>query len=239
MHAVKYSTLSDTECLCIAKEFAAGKIYNFKAFFMQEHGPISWLEEIVSRVYQAGDINQVRGIEGMAARKIFERFNDHIKSPGFIFKKSMGENRDCINSLLNFGYYLLFSRINATVRALGLNPYLGFLHSPADNFESLVCDIQELFRARINGFILRLINKKMITCDDFLESKNGFYLNKDGVTKFLNHFEGEMNRKNSTSSLSLKDHIYIQVTIIKNWVLENKSLTFYKWDVSSEPGDIP
>ncbi len=94
------------------------------------------------------------------------------------------------------------------------------------------------FRARINRFILRVINKKIITREDFVESKNGFYLNKEGVTKFLNHFEGEMNRKNSKSSLSLKEHIYIQVSIIKNWVLENKSLTFYKWDVSSDPGEF-
>ncbi len=94
------------------------------------------------------------------------------------------------------------------------------------------------FRERIDRFILRLINLEIIKENDFVESRNGFYLNKDGVTKFLNHFEGEMNRKNSKSSLSLKEHIYIQVSIIKNWVLENKSLTFYKWDVSSDPGEF-
>jgi CRISPR-associated endonuclease Cas1 len=237
-HAKKYSALSDTECLCIGKEFAAGKILNYEAFFRQKHGPSGWLEELISHIYQASDIYQVRGVEGMAARKIFERINDHIKSHDFLFKKRMRQQPDRINSLLNFGYYLLFSRINATVRAVGLNPYLGFLHSPGDNYESLVCDIQELFRARINRFILRLINKKIITREDFMESKNGFYLHKEGVTKFLNHFEGEMNRKNTKSSLSLKDHIYIQVAIIKNWVLENKSLTFYKWDVSNDPGEI-
>jgi len=240
-HTRKYGMLTETECLCIAKEFAAGKILNSISFFNQRFMKggnifINDLIEATSNIYQAIDIHQVRGIEGMASRKIFEKFNDYIKSPDFHFKKRIRQQPDRINSLLNFGYYLLFSRINATVRALGLNPYLGFLHSPGDNYESLVCDIQELFRSRINRLILRLINKKIITNDDFKESKNGFYLNKEGVKKFVNHFEGEMNRKHKKSSLSLKEHIYVQTTVIKNWVLDNKSLTFYKWDVSKEPG---
>ncbi|MCX6578827.1 MAG: CRISPR-associated endonuclease Cas1 [Candidatus Aminicenantes bacterium] len=238
VHTQKYGKLTETECLCIAKEFAAGKIRNFKALFVQKHVSSNWLDEIVSQIYQAGDIFQVRGIEGMAARKTFERLNEHIKSPDFQFKKRMRQHPDRINSLLNFGYYLLFSRINSTVRAMGLNPYLGFLHSPGDNYESLVCDIQELFRARINRLILRLINKKIITGEDFQESKNGFYLNKEGVTRFINHFEGEMNRKHTKASLSLKEHIYVQVTVIKNWVMDDKSLTFYEWDISKEPGGI-
>jgi CRISPR-associated endonuclease Cas1 len=238
LHTQKYGKLTETECLCLAKEFAAGKIYNYKALFEQKYVSSGWLDEIVSRIYQAGDIFQVRGIEGRAARETFARLNEHIKSPDFQFKKRMRQQPDRINSLLNFGYYLLFSRINATVRAVGLNPYLGFLHNPGDNYESLVCDIQELFRARINRLILRLINKKIITKEDFKESKNGYYLNKEGVTEFINHFEGEMNRKHTKGSLSLKEHIYVQVGVIKNWVLDNKSLTFYKWDLAKEPGGI-
>lgn len=33
------------------------------------------------------------------------------------------------------GYCLLFSRLNTMVRAAGLNPYLGFLHDGADDYE--------------------------------------------------------------------------------------------------------
>jgi hypothetical protein len=73
---------------------------------------------------------------------------------------------------------LLFSRINATVRTVGLNPYLGFLHSPQDNYESLVCDIEELFRARIDRFIIRLTNLKVVKRDDFVEAERGLYLKK-------------------------------------------------------------
>ena len=141
-----------------------------------------------------------------------------------------GPGKEQPNSLLNFGYYLLFSRINATVRAMGLNPYLGFLHSSGNTYESLVCDIQELFRANIDRFIFRLINTRIIREDDFVENQAGYYLRKEGVVKFLNQMEVEMNKKERKASLSLKEHIYTQVTVIKNWLIENKTLSFYKWE---------
>ncbi len=234
-HARKYYALSDTGCLCIAKEFAAGKIRNYSDFFKQRYkkGENEFLKELdegISRIYQTGDIYQVRGFEGAFSKKIFSRLNDHIKYPYFHLEKRMRHRQDPINSLLNFGYYLLFSRINAAVRAVGLNPYLGFLHSPGNRYESLVCDIQELFRSGIDRLVLRLINMKIITDKDFVETNHGFFLGKEGKSKYINRMEEEMNRKEAKVSLSLKEHIYTQVVVIKNWVLENKSITFYKYN---------
>jgi len=130
---------------------------------------------------------------------------------------------------MNFGYYLLFSRINVTVRAVGLNPYLGFLHNPEDSYESLVCDIEEPFRARIDRLIIRVVNLKMITRDDFVNTEKGSYLKRDAVKKFIRRFEEEMERKNAKNTLSLKESIYVQVMQIKKWVTEGSSLAFYEW----------
>lgn len=235
-HGKKYCSLSETEILCIAKELAVGKINNYISLFKQKYVKeqnffIGELERVIQRMYQAGGVHQVRGFEGAATKKIHERLNGLIDDAVFHIKKRERKNPDRINSLLNFGYYLLFSRINATVRAIGLNPYLGFLHSPEDNYESFVCDIEELFRPRIDRFIIRLINLKTITKDDFSETERGLYLKKDAVKKFLNQFEAEMERKTSANTLSLKESIYVQTMVFKNYVLENKPLSFYAWKV--------
>lgn len=236
-HARKYSSLTETEHLSIAKEFAAGKIKNYISLFRQRyikdlHLFISELERAVEEIYQTADINAVRGHEGAITRKIYAQLNCFIDDEAFHIKKRQRYNPDRINSLLNLGYYLLFSRINATVRAVGLNPYLGFLHSPEDNYESLVCDIQELFRAHIDRFIIRLINLKVIIPDDFVETERGFILKRDVVKLFLNHFEAEMDRKGKgKNSLSLKENIYAQTMIIKNYLLEDKPLSFYHWQI--------
>ena len=57
---------------------------------------------------------------------------------------------------------------------------------------------------------------------------------KETVKSFLNQYEAEMERKNTKNTkntLSLKESIYVQTAIFKNYVLENKPLTFYAWNV--------
>jgi CRISPR-associated protein Cas1 len=235
-HGKRHYSFTDTETLSIAKEFAAGKLRNYIPLFKQRYAKdtktfIADIERTIKDIHQAAGINEVRGHEGSAAKKIYPQLNRFMDDEAFHIAKRQRKKPDRINSLLNYGYYLLFSRINATVRAVGLNPYLGFLHSPEDNYESLVCDIEELFRARIDRLIIRMANLKVITKNDFTETEKGFYLTRDALAKFLNQFEAEMERKTSTGTLSLKESIYVQISVVKNFMLEDKPLTFYLWDV--------
>jgi CRISPR-associated protein Cas1 len=233
-HGRKYASLSETEILMFAKEFAAGKLTGYASLFRQRQAGEAYrfageLDRVVKDIHAAGDVHQVRGFEGAAAKKTYVKLNGLIDNPAFHIKKRDRRNPDRVNSLLNFGYYLLFSRVNATVRALGLNPYLGFLHSPADNYESLVCDIEELFRARIDRLVVRLVNLKVIAEADFTETGKGLYLTRAAAKKYLYQFEAEMDRKKGKAVLSMKDEIYVQAAILKKWALENGSLSFYNW----------
>jgi CRISPR-associated protein Cas1 len=232
-HGRRYQSLTDTEILSIAKEFAATKLENFVSLFAQRYAKgeylfLAELGRVIEKIHGAGDIQEVRGLEGSATKKIYSHLNEFIDDKDFHIKKRERKKPDRINSLLNFGFYLLFSRINATVRAVGLNPYLGFLHAPEDNYESLVADIQELFRANICRFIIKIVNLKSIGKEDFTESDRGFYLGKAKKT-FLAQFEAEMERKPGKNTLSLKENIYAQTMVIKNYILESKLLSFYRW----------
>ncbi|GAB4546130.1 MAG: hypothetical protein Fur0020_14950 [Thermodesulfovibrionia bacterium] len=234
-HARRYYSLTETEILSIAKEFAVHKLLNYLSLFRQRYSKglnksVKEIESYINSINRASDINQVRGFEGASQRIIYEAINGFIDDSLFHIRKRERKNPDRINSLLNLGYYLLFSRINATTRAIGLNPYLGFLHSPEDDFESLVCDIQELFRARIDRLIIKLVNLKIIKGDDFIETAKGWYLTKVAKRGFLNHFEAEMERGSSGNGLSLKEAIYVQTVVIKDYILKDKPITFYRWD---------
>src|SRR5208337_4404075 len=158
-------SLSDTEALSIAKEFAAGKIRNYISLFKQRYSSgmnhlINRLDRGVSDIQAAANVDEVRGFEGAIAKEVYGMLNDLIDDDTFHIKTRERKNPDRINSLINFGHYLLFSRINATLRSVGLNPYLGFLHSSENDYESLACDIEELFRARIDRFLIRMVNLK-------------------------------------------------------------------------------
>lgn len=235
-HARKHYALSDIEALSIAKEFAAGKVGNYISLFKQRYSAgmniaIKRLDRAVSDIQAAANVDEVRGFEGAIAKEVYGMLNDLIDDDTFHIKTRERKNPDRINSLINFGHYLLFSRINATLRSVGLNPYLGFLHSSENNYESLACDIEELFRARIDRFLIRTLNLKTITADDFYETSRGMFLKKDAVVKFLQQFESEMEKKSSRSELSLKETIYFQVNVFRKWILDNSSLWFYNWEV--------
>jgi CRISPR-associated protein Cas1 len=234
-HAIKHGALTYAETLAIAREFAQGKLENYAAMLDLKRD--SALEEVAdavradsARMGEAESVEALRGLEGAAARRIYRGLNLVVTDKRFHLHKRGRKKPDMINSLLNFGFYLLFSRINATVRAAGLNPYLGFLHSPADDYESLVCDIQELFRAEIHNFIIKLINLRVIGAGDFEDrGEDGLRLCGEGRVKFLNQFEDLMERKHAAGKPCLKNNIYAQVSTIRSWVVDGGSLIFYRW----------
>jgi CRISPR-associated protein Cas1 len=235
-----YALSATTEHLMIAKEFAKGKLRNYCSFLKQRYEAgmnqlLHELEERIEEINQAVSIEQVRGYEGIAARSVYAYFRallDGKHQDAFSFKTRNRKAGDRMNAFLNFAYYLLFSWINTTVRAMGLNPYLGFLHSDNNNYESLVCDIEELFRARIDRLVIRCINTRIIKPDDFYEKEGRYLLSRDGMKKFIAEFENELERKNAKKDLSLKEEIHEQCQRDKDFFLrDDTSLTYYRWKV--------
>lgn len=234
---LRFQSLSDTEHLWIARQFAVGKLKNYIALFRQRYdaeATVHLIRQIggaIESIERAGDVNQVRGHEGAIAKKVYRHLNILIDAPAFHLTTRGRMVPDRINALLNFGYYLLFTRINATLRAMGLNPYLGFLHSHHDSYESLACDVEELFRSRIDRLIIRCINLKVIKPEDFQEKDKRLVLNKDGTRKFIQQLEAELDRKNSRNELSLEENIHLQCQLVKRFFCEGANLNFYEWVV--------
>lgn len=234
LHAGKYSRLSEATKIALAREVALTKLHNYIYLFKQKYQPelkplIRDLNEIIRRLETSSDLNEIRGLEGLAARKIYSSFKNFINNQAFQLSKRQRRPPDRINSLLNLGAHLLYSRINALIRSAGLNPYLGFLHSASDDYESLVSDLVDIFRPRMERFILRLINLRIIDEHSFEESNGGYYLNREGKHRFISHLENELNQKPEAKKLSFKDQISLQVKIIKDWVMKDSSLVFLKW----------
>lgn len=172
----------------------------------------------------------MRGLEGIAARKTFAQIGSWIESPDFQWHGRKRRPPDRINSLLNFAYHLLFCRINVLVRAAGLNPFLGFLHEPNEHYEALVCDIQELFRASIDRFVVKLVNLGMIKAEDFIENLQGFWLMRTAKNQFLSEFTKELDRQPHNHNLtSLNQALSLQVDSVRDFFLYDKPLQFFSW----------
>ena len=100
------------------------------------------------------------GIEGNAGRIYWSAVRMVIPAE---YKWQIREGRganDPVNSLLNYGYGILYSRIEQAITLAGLDPYAGFLHADRPGKPSLVLDLIEEFRqVAVDRVVWGLVNR--------------------------------------------------------------------------------
>jgi CRISPR-associated protein Cas1 len=87
---------------------------------------------------------------------------------------------DEFNCLLNYGYGVLYSRVEKACIIAGLDPYVGFNHTDDYNKKSFVFDLIEMYRIYIDRTVFNLFSKKQVSDTFFDEIPNGMTLNKEG-----------------------------------------------------------
>lgn len=80
---------------------------------------------------------------------------------------------DPINAMLNYGYALAETECTLALRAIGLDPGLGVMHTDKPARDSLALDLIEPLRPVVDDLILQLIARRVFTSDDFVEDGRG------------------------------------------------------------------
>lgn len=198
------------ESLKIAKNFIIGKIFNAKWVIERAKRDYAlrldaeklsrvsaMLSNSISMVQDCNDADVLRGIEGEAAGIYFSVFDDLILQQKDDFKFETRNRRpplDNVNALLSLTYTMLTGMCQNALETVGLDPYVGFMHSDRPGRASLALDLMEEMRSVFaDRFVLTLINKKMISDKDFQKMENGaVFLTEEGRKKF---FAALQNRK--------------------------------------------
>ncbi|MGH7784288.1 MAG: CRISPR-associated endonuclease Cas1, partial [Candidatus Binatia bacterium] len=98
----------------------------------------------------AATVNEARGTlmgtEGTAGRIYWDGVKEIIGHKTEFFGREHRGATDAVNSLLNYGYGILYSQIWGAVLNAGLEPFAGFLHVDRPGKPSLVLDLVEEFR---------------------------------------------------------------------------------------------
>lgn len=118
-------------------------------------GPINNLEEIRAKLFAC---------EGQAAGFYWELVKDLLGSAVYFKGRERKGATDLVNSLLNYGYGVLYSRIFESVIMAGLNPTISFLHKEQYGKPTLIFDMIEEFRQPIvdrSVFAMIRKNEKM------------------------------------------------------------------------------
>ena len=206
MEAAQYGRRKDHEFqLKMARQIVAGKILNSKRLLLRLNrkrqiagmmGKIKRLDQYACGIDKFDNLNSLRGLEGTAARLYFSALGELITNTDFnLTQRTRRPPRDPVNSLLSFGYTLLFNNVLSLILAEGLNPYLGNLHRSDRKGPHLALDLMEEFRSPIvDTMVIGLINKQILKLTDFTwpNKEGGIYLDLSSRRIFLKHFENRI-----------------------------------------------
>ena len=98
----------------------------------------------------------IRGVEGSVNRMYFSIISAMLPSTYSFTARSRRPAKDPFNAFLNYGYGILYQRVERTILQVGLSPYIGFLHRDGFQFKSLVFDFIEPYRVLVDKTIFQL-----------------------------------------------------------------------------------
>ena len=126
----------------------------------------------------AASLDELRGVEGEAARGYFAALNLVVKPQARADFALDGRSRrpplDRFNALLSFLYSMLMNDCRSALETVGLDPQLGYLHAVRPGRAALALDLQEEFRSILaDRLALTLINRGQLGADDFEVREGG------------------------------------------------------------------
>lgn len=197
----------ETGCIDIARNFIIGKVYNARwsvSRTLRDHAirvdmprlqkEIDQMDANIQMIKQCQDLESLRGLEGVSASCYFSVFDELILNQKESFKFE-GRNRrpplDNINAMLSFGYSMLVNECANALQGVGLDPYVGFMHTDRPGRKSLGLDLMEELRPLVvDRFVLTLINNRQINASHFIATQSGAVeFTEDGKKLFLSEWQ--------------------------------------------------
>lgn len=194
----------DERSLHFARLFIAGKIQNYRSTlqrFIRDNGENAGVDAAVNSMEHskkwaltATSASQLVGVEGDAANTYFSVFPElilHQKEDFAFHGRNRHPPKDKVNAMLSFVYTLLANETAAALETVGLDPYVGFLHTLRPGRTSLALDLMEEMRAYLGDrLVLSLINRKQMTAKDFVvQGSEGIVMSDEGRKTLLSAWQ--------------------------------------------------
>ena len=233
---------SDDEAISmeIARNCILGKVYNARGVLergLRDHKfqinaekvkkASDNLKNSINYIQNSQTKGELRGYEGEAASVYFGVFDELIlqQKKEFSFQgRNKRPPKDNVNAMLSFVYTLLANNVVSALESVGLDPYVGYLHTERSGRASLALDLIEELRAVFaDRFVLSLINKKIISGKSFIKKENGAVLMNDDLRKKL-LIEWQNKKKEIITHPYLKEKVewgmitYVQALLLARYL---------------------
>jgi len=154
--------------------------------------------------------NKLMSYEGNIGRKYIEGLSFLVPSRYEFEGRSQRPAQDEFNCLLNYGYGVLYSKVEKACILAGLDPYIGILHTDGYNKRSFVFDVIELYRHHISKLVMKLLARKRINISYFDEISGGLTLNEKGKEFFIKKLNKYFDKKVEHKGQNMKRENTIQ-----------------------------
>jgi len=161
VHAVVSAKINNYRIICKRRDWDSQSVQDLKNLEQQSK--------------QATTVDAIRGYEGRAAAVYFQQFAQQLPTPWTFQGRIKHPPPDPINAMLSLGYSCLYHHLATALQICGLNPGIGWYHESRSNYMALASDLQEEFRFLIDSLVLQLLNRQMVTPEDFTTNNKGHY----------------------------------------------------------------
>lgn len=154
------------------------------------HSASAVIKGLLPQLLEAQTADSLRGLEGVGAAAYFGVLDEMIlrsKTEFFFHGRSRRPPLDNMNAMLSFVYRLLGNDCASALESVGLDSYVGFLHTDRPGRTSLALDMMEELRPCLaDRFVLSLVNTQVIQAKDFEKTEDGAVrMTEDGRKKLL------------------------------------------------------
>lgn len=229
------------ERMFIAQQFIEAASYNIlrnlKYYNNREKDLTSYIDEIEElrkQIYLTYDIKQLMGVEGNI-RKLYYSAWPIIINQKIEFEKRVKRPPDnLINTLISFMNSIIYTKTLSEIYKTQLNPTISYLHEPSDKRFSLCLDVSEVFKPLIvDRTIFSLLNKNMITENDFYTDDGGYYRMKESsIKKVMKALEETLSRsikhKDLNRDVSYKHLIRLELYKLIKHIINEKNYEGFK-----------
>lgn len=165
----------------IKNQHALLKYFNkyHKSHYPQLQPKMKMMEDVIERFKQwrrqakpsdEGFLKELIGHEAQVAIRYWDYIRELFSDDNVSFAQREHQGaKDLVNSMLNYGYAILYVRVWQALLAAKLNPFESIIHVPREGKPTLVYDMIEIFRSQVvDRVVISLVQK-----GQELEVRNG------------------------------------------------------------------
>lgn len=172
--------------LALARALVKAKLEQQVLWLEAHHLDAATVRRFLAEAEAAPAIPVLMGVEGAAAARYFALWGGLWQAPWQFTGRNRRPPRDPVNALLSLSYMLALNRVGQMAALRGLDPALGFLHSPMNGRPALALDLLEPVRPWVDQWVWRLLERGALRPEDFSHgAREGCRLGKEGRATYF------------------------------------------------------